>query len=237
MYSHMRKKVLTLLGLIMWVFLSLASAVNSPYPAAEETERIQKSCDVLRKLMSIPEKNIPQALLEKAYAVVVIPGLIKAAYVIGGQHGKGILIVRSDIDVWSNPLFIKLTGGSIGWQIGFQKADIILVFTSPKGIEDILDGEFTLGAGASIVAGPAGRKAEASTDIELEAEIYSYSRSKGLFAGISLQGAVISVDRDANAEFYRTRDLSARNILIRKDIHSPLVVGKLKDMMKKYIRY
>lgn len=237
MHFIMRKHVFVLLWLIMGMSSSLTSAVNTPSQASKEVDRIQRSSDVLQELMEIPEKNIPQALLEKAYAVAVIPGLIKAAYVIGGQHGKGILIVRSDIDDWSNPLFIKLTGGSVGWQIGFQKADIILVFTSPRGIEDILDGEFTLGAGASIVAGPAGRKAEASTNIELESEIYSYSRSKGLFAGISLQGAVISVDREANTDFYRSRDLSARNILILREIQSSPVVGKLKDIMKKYIRY
>lgn len=198
-----------------------------------ETERVEKAIEVIQEIMEIPEEGIPEALLDKAYGIAILPGVIKAAYVVGGQYGKGILMVQEKNE-WGHPSFITITGGSLGWQIGVQKADIILVFKSRQSIDDITQGKFTLGVDASIVAGPVGRSAEASTDIELEAEIYSYSRSKGLFAGISIKGASLQIDYEANAAFYGTRMHGPQDILMEKDIEAPDIVKKLKKTLAKY---
>lgn len=198
-----------------------------------EIERVEEAIEAIKEIMEIPEEGIPEALLGRAYGVAILPGVIKAAYGIGGQYGKGILMVQEKNE-WSNPSFISITGGSIGWQIGVQKADIILVFKSRKSIDNITEGKFTLGVDASIAAGPVGRKAEASTDIELEAEIYSYSQSKGLFAGISIKGASIQIDYEANASFYGSRTYSPEDILTEKDIKAPAVAKKLKKTLAKY---
>jgi lipid-binding SYLF domain-containing protein len=198
-----------------------------------ETERVEKAIEVIQEIMEIPEEGIPEALLDKAYGIAILPGVIKAAYVVGGQYGKGILMVQEKSE-WSHPSFITITGGSLGWQIGVQKADIILVFKSQQSIDDITQGKFTLGVDASIVAGPVGRSAEASTDIELEAEIYSYSRSRGLFAGISIKGASLQIDYESNAAFYGTRMLSPQDLLMKKDIEAPDIVKKLKKTLAKH---
>ena len=218
----------------LMIVLSLVSGkAKADVSEKAEIEKVEKAIEVIREIMAIPEEGIPEALLSETYGIAVLPGVIKAAYGIGGRYGKGILVVQ-DKRKWSNPSFITITGGSIGWQIGVQKADIILVFKSRKSIDNITQGKFTLGVDASIVAGPVGRSAEASTDIELEAEIYSYSRSKGLFAGISIKGASLQIDYEANASFYGTRMYSPQDILMGKDIKAPDIVKKLKKALAKY---
>ncbi len=179
----------------------------------EETERVTIAAEVIRDIVNLPEEGIPEALLKRAYGIAIIPGVIQAAYGVGGQFGKGVLLVRGRDGAWSPPCFIRIYGGSIGWQIGVQKSDILLVFKSAKSIDGIARGKITLGADASVAAGPQGRRAEASTDLEMEAEIYSYSRSRGLFAGISIKGASIQIDKKANRSFYDDRGVSAREIL------------------------
>lgn len=214
--------------------LGLASGkAKGDISAKAEIEKVEKAIEVIEEIMEIPEEGIPEALLSEAYGIAVLPGVIKAAYGIGGRYGKGILMVQ-DKRKWSNPSFITITGGSIGWQIGVQKADIILVFKSRKSIDNITQGKFTLGVDASIVAGPVGRSAEASTDIDLEAEIYSYSKSKGLFAGISIKGASLQIDYEANASFYGTRMYGPQDILMEKDIKAPDIVKKLKETLAQY---
>lgn len=177
-----------------------------------ERARVRKSVDVLEDILEIPEEGIPPALLEEAYGVAVIPGVLKVGLGVGGRHGKGVLSVQGTDDTWSPPLFISLSGGSVGWQIGVQSTDIILVFKNRKSVRAILDGEFTLGADASIAAGPVGRHVGAKTDVEFSAEIYSYSKSRGLFAGIALEGAVLQIDWDANEEFYDNIDITTDDI-------------------------
>ena len=156
--------------------------------ASREEQRVANAADVLDKLLRIPEKSIPPSLLSRAYAVAVIPGVVKAGFVLGARHGKGILVIRQDDDSWSNPAFITLTGGSFGWQAGVESTDIILVFKTRRGVTDIANGKLTLGADASIAAGPVGRHAEIATDLAFQAEVVSYSRSRGLFAGVALEG-------------------------------------------------
>jgi lipid-binding SYLF domain-containing protein len=158
--------------------------------AGERQEtRITHATRVLDELMKMPEQNIPTWLLERAHAVAVIPAVIKVGLGIGGRRGKGVLVVRKDNGQWSNPVFVNLTGGSFGFQVGVQSTDIVLVFTSRQSIEGIVGGKVTLGADASVAAGPVGRQSSAATDVGLTAQVYSYSRAQGLFAGVALDGS------------------------------------------------
>lgn len=165
-------------------------------------ERTRSATTVLKEMSAIPENSIPERLLAEAYAIAVVPDLTKAALVFGGRGGKGLISVRSADGAWSNPNYINVGGGSWGFQAGVQKSDLILVFTSKSGVDSIIKGKFTLGADAAVAAGPVGRNVQASTDENLKAEIYSYSRSKGLFAGVALDGTVIRIDRKANETVY-----------------------------------
>lgn len=171
--------------------------------ALTDTEkRAEDAAAVLKQMMAIPESSIPERLLAEAYAVAVVPRVGEAGFVFGGRYGKGLVSVRGKDGAWSNPNFIRLTGGSFGFQAGVQSSDVILVFTKPDGVDNIVKGKFTLGADASIAAGPVGRSAQASTDEKFEAEIFSYARSKGLFAGVALDGTAITIDRKANTAMY-----------------------------------
>lgn len=180
--------------------------------ATKEEQRVAESADVLDQLLRIPEKSIPPSLLARAYAVAVVPDVVKAGFVVGARRGKGILVVRQDDNTWSNPAFITLTGGSVGWQAGVQSTDVILVFKSRKGVNDIANGKLTLGADASIAAGPVGRQTGIATDIQFESEVVSYSRSRGLFAGVALDGSGLTMDRKANAAFYSSTSMSPERI-------------------------
>jgi lipid-binding SYLF domain-containing protein len=200
-----------------------------------ELEKVNDAIAVIQEMVEIPEEGIPEALLSKAYGIAIIPKVIKAAWVVGGRFGKGVILVRNERGQWGNPCFIRIAGGSVGWQIGVQSADIILVFKRRKSIESITEGKITLGADAGIAAGPVGRRAEISTDIGLEAEIYSYSKSRGLFAGVSLEGSAIQIDEDANAHFYDRDYLSAHDILFGgKRLDVPAVAQKLIGILTDY---
>jgi lipid-binding SYLF domain-containing protein len=227
----------------MKIFLSLVIIFTTtfmflkPIPlesAILETAKVNDAIEVLEGIMAIPERGIPPALLSNSYGIAIIPGLIKVGLIVGGRHGRGIMVVRDKEGKWSNPSFVTLTGGSIGWQIGAQSADIILVFKSQKSIEGIKRGKFTFGVDASIAAGPVGRHIEAETDVELNAEIYSYSRTRGLFAGVSLEGAALQIDNDVNAAFYGRRDIRANDIFGNETIKAPPEVNRLKKVLTKY---
>jgi lipid-binding SYLF domain-containing protein len=197
----------------------LAIALNTATAASKLDRRVDAATEVLEQITRIPEQGIPPNLLRNAHAIAVIPGTIKAGFLIGGTYGKGILVVRQSDGGWSNPSFITMGGGSFGWQVGAQSSDIILVFKTRKGLEDIYRGRMTLGGDANVAAGPVGRSTSASTDARLNAEIYSYARNRGLFAGISLQGNWIGMDNKANYAFYQDGQGSAARIL--KDDHLP----------------
>ncbi len=199
--------------LVLILFYALVFANTSD---AQVVKRVEEATEVLNEIMAIPEKGIPPALLRDAEGIAIIPRVIKVGFVIGGRHGKGIMVVKNDKGEWSYPFFISFTGGSIGWQIGAQSTDIILVFRTKRSVDGIIRGKFTLGADASIAAGPVGRHAEAGTDIELKAEILSYSRSRGIFAGVSLEGSTLQMDYDSNEEFYRRSGISLTEIINRK---------------------
>jgi lipid-binding SYLF domain-containing protein len=185
------------------LLLCLAFLVSGAAAAAErQSARIMTATQVLDELMQMPEQNIPVWLLERAYAVAVVPDVIKVGLGLGGRRGKGLLVVRKDNGEWSNPIFVNLTGGSFGFQVGVQSTDVVLVFTSRQSIEGIVGGKVTLGADASVAAGPIGRASSAATDIGLTAQVYSYSRNSGLFAGVALDGSAITIDHRSNEQFY-----------------------------------
>jgi lipid-binding SYLF domain-containing protein len=185
--------------LIAVLFLFMAQAAQAD---TTPEQRTQKATTVLKEMSAIPENSIPERLLAEAYAIAIVPDLAKAGFVFGGRYGKGLISIRGKDGAWSNPNYIKLTGGSVGFQVGVQSSDLILVFTSAAGVESIIKGKFTLGADAAVAAGPVGRNVQASTDEKFKAEIYSYSRSKGLFAGVSVDGSAITIDHKANETIY-----------------------------------
>ena len=167
-----------------------------------EDHRANEASRVLGDILRIPEQSIPSNLLQEAQAIAVIPNVVKAGFVVGGRRGRGLIAIRSKDGTWSHPSFITLTGGSFGFQAGVQSADVILVFRSSRGVDSIVNGKFTVGADASVAAGPVGRSAQASTDEQLKAEIYSYSRARGLFAGVSLDGTRLGIDNRSNQAVY-----------------------------------
>ncbi|MBA3351592.1 MAG: lipid-binding SYLF domain-containing protein [Blastocatellia bacterium] len=170
----------------------------------DAVKRVNDASKVMTQIMSIKDKSIPRDLLDKAKAVVVFPGAIKGAFIIGGQGGKGIAIRRIGRG-WSAPAFFNMAGGSIGFQIGGSKTDYIMLIMNDKGLKGLLEDKFELGGEGSVAAGPVGRTAAASTNATLDAEILTYSRSKGLFAGVSLKGVSINSDGDLNQAIYQKR--------------------------------
>ncbi|HUA89019.1 MAG TPA: lipid-binding SYLF domain-containing protein [Steroidobacteraceae bacterium] len=199
-----------LLAVLAVAALTGSTAIHAQ---AREEGRLLIASEVLEELRSAPDQGIPDRLLERAYGIAVIPDLTKVAFFAGGRHGRGVLVVRDSKGRFSDPVFISMTGGSFGWQWGVQSTDIVLVFTTPKGVQGISGGKVTLGADASVAAGPVGRNASAATDANFKAEVYSYSRSRGVFAGLALDGTVISIDDDANEEFYKKPDVAASDII------------------------
>ena len=172
----------------------------------KEEQTVEASRAVLTELVAVPLKSIPRSMLANAQGIAIIPNVIKGSFVIGARHGKGVLLIRDEDGQWRAPVFISLTGGNIGWQIGLQSTDLILVFKTRQSVQGILSGKLTIGADAAAAAGPIGRQAAAATDAHLKAEILSYSRSRGLFAGVSIDGSVLQVDRAANAAYYGSPD-------------------------------
>lgn len=214
--------------------LALAAAVALPVHADEAAEkRAENAVRVLKEVMQAPDKAIPKDMLQTAHAVAVIPDVIKAGFVIGGRHGQGLISVKSRDGTWSNPSFVSLTGGSIGFQAGVSSTDVILVFRTQRGVDSIVHGKFTLGADASAAAGPVGRSAQASTDAQLKAEIYSYSRARGLFAGAALDGSAISIDNDANQSVYGD-GVTARRIFDGGVNNVPNSVVDFRDRLEEY---
>jgi lipid-binding SYLF domain-containing protein len=194
----------------------------------KELERLQNCGTVLREIMDIPE-DIPQDLIDKAECVIVYPSVLKAAFIVGGSYGRGAMTCRSGEHFsghWSSPSMMALEGGSVGFQIGGQATDFVLLVMNPRGARSILKSKVKLGADASAAAGPKGRTAEASTDATLRAEVLSYSRARGLFAGVSLEGSTIRPDNDANQRVY-DKDISARDIIFGTGIKTPKAARRM----------
>lgn len=172
--------------------------------AADLDNRLWESKQILLEYMQMPEhERIPSSLLKSAKAVAIFPSMVKAGFVVAGQYGNGVVMVRdAATGKWSAPAFYRMSGGSVGFQIGGQASDAVLVVTNDRGVNSFLENKFTLGVDASVAAGPVGRDAEGKTDWQMESTVYSYSRSRGLFAGVALDGMVVNEDRDANTSYY-----------------------------------
>lgn len=184
------------------LFLFALFLAGQAVAGAEEDQRARNASRVLSEIQNIPEQAIPDKLLDEGRAIIVIPDTIKAGLVLGGRHGRGMMSVKNPDGAWSNPVFISLTGASIGFQAGVQSSDVVLVFRNDRSLDSIVNGKVTLGADAGVAAGPVGRNAAAATDGQLKAEIWSWSRARGLFAGVALDGAVLQIDDKANAAVY-----------------------------------
>src|SRR5262245_19312961 len=189
------------LGPVLMVALVAVTCARTAAGRSEE-QTIRASHEVLQQFLDLQIRQIPESLLAEAHGVAIIPDVIKLGFVVAGQRGHGIVIIRERDGSWRAPLFVTITGGSLGWQVGAQSTDFVLVFKSQKSVDGLLRGKFTLGADAAVAAGPVGRRAGAATDTELKAENYTYSRSRGTFAGVSLEGSALQVDDAANAAYY-----------------------------------
>jgi lipid-binding SYLF domain-containing protein len=197
------------------LIVSVASlAMALPALASDRDDdigRVQKATQVFQEIMRTPDKGIPQDLLEKAKCVAIIPGEEKAAFIFGGNYGKGLATCRT-ASGWSAPMFVAVGGGSVGFQIGASFTDVVLLFMNDHALQSLMSDKFTIGTDATVAAGPVGRQAAAGTDIKLKAEILSYSRSKGVFAGVSVAGAVVQADHSGDKAMYGS-DVTHQEIL------------------------
>ncbi len=210
---------------------ALATAPISAALSTSETKRLEDAATVLRELHAAPDQDVPLDLWEKASCVMVVPSLKKAAFIFGGEYGKGLMSCRNN-GVWSPPVFMRIGKGSWGLQFGAQTVDLVLLVMNDKGVEKLLRNRVSLGAEASIAAGPVGRDARAATDLELRAEILSYSRTQGIFAGINLSGGVIRDDADDNADLYG-KGITARQILLEGRVQLPGIARQFIDALKR----
>lgn len=209
-----RLGVLPVLTLMTLSFLPVSAQ-------SAEVHRVQDAQEVFQTLTTVPEYQVPAALIRQVYGIAIIPGVQRAGFIIGGQHGRGVLVVSGAQGSWSRPLFLTLTGGSVGWQIGIQSADIVLFFRTKDSVDRVLRGKYTIGVDASLSAGSLGREAGAVTDQDMRAEIYSYSRTRGIFAGVALQGAALEVDYDANALYYGKEISKPLDVLAGNGLPNP----------------
>lgn len=200
----------------------------------DEISQSEKAAKVFTEIMNTPDKAVPQDLLDKAECVAVFPDVIKAGFIVGGRGGRGLASCRVG-NTWSAPLYFNMGGGSVGLQIGAQATDFVLLVMNKEGVNSLLKSKFTLGGDASVAAGPVGRETGASTDVRLNAQILSYSRSKGLFAGLELKGVAITVDHDDNRDVYG-ENFSAREILQENKVTAPPAVRAFPDTLARYSR-
>ena len=212
------------------LFILMISSFQVLYAQEKQQEKIDASAKVLADFSKMKE-NIPQELLKVTEGIIIVPKLINAGFVLAGRRGKGIAMVKHSDGTWSNPVFITITGGSVGFQAGIQSVDLVLIFKSAETLENIGKGSFTLGGDVSVTVGPEGRNSSASTDYKMEAEAYSYSRSKGLFAGISISGSAIDVDSKFNQAFYG-KESGAEEIFSSEKIQNTSVT-ELQSILKK----
>jgi len=200
----MTRRTLSVLAIIIGL-ACLVTPLGAQRSVEDEIKRLTDAATVLDEIMGAADKAVPRSVLERAEGIAVFPSLLKGGIGIGGQRGHGMLSVRDKKNGgWSNPAFLTVTGGSIGAQFGFQAIDLVLVINNQRGLEQLIKNQFKIGADAAVAAGPVGRDASAATDLQMRAQILSYSRARGLFAGVTLNGATIRQDRDANERFYGT---------------------------------
>jgi lipid-binding SYLF domain-containing protein len=213
--------------------ISLLGLAGPTFGQLREASVVESASGVLDEIMATPVSEIPQSLMAGAEGVAIVPSVVKVGFIAGVRHGRGVLVIKDQAGAWTPPQFVTLTGGSVGWQIGVQATDVVLVFKTRRSIQGLLNGTLTLGADASVAAGPLGRKAGAATDVGLKAEIYTYAKSRGLFAGVSLDGSVLQIDRTANALYYQSVTASAGGNATEK----PPVPPSATRLMERLARY
>ena len=218
------------------LFVLLAGLVPAPslWAQSQQEATVEEAARVLTEIMAIPANQIPQALLANAQGLAIVPNIVKGGFVVGVRYGKGVVVVRDATGVWRPPTFVTLTGGSLGWQAGIQASDLILVFKTQKSVQGLMNGKFTIGADASAAAGPVGRQAAAATDAQLRAEILSYSRSRGLFAGVALDGTAIQVDGGANQVFYGNTGFTPAGAALSPNAQLPQSAVRLMNTIVQY---
>jgi SH3 domain-containing YSC84-like protein 1 len=202
-------------------------------PLAAETQ-LEKATNVVNEIMGTPDNGIPSELLDRAVCVGIVPSQLKFALGIGGSYGRGVLVCRKGGNgAWGAPSFFTLGAGSVGFQIGGKATDVVFIVMNPSGAKKLVQDSVKLGAEASVAAGPVGRSAEGATDVQMHAQILSYSRTRGLFAGVSLDGAVVKQDHDDNAQLYGRR-ITARDILIKGEVPPPSAAVPLDNALTRY---
>jgi lipid-binding SYLF domain-containing protein len=212
--------------------VSTIAQAQGPTNVEDEVGQSDKAARVFREIMATPDKGIPQDLLESAECVAVFPSVLKAGFIVGGRGGRGVASCRT-AGGWSSPAFFTLGGASVGLQIGAQSTDFVMLFMNKGGLNSLLSDEFTLGGDASAAAGPVGRQAGASTDLKLKAQILSYSRSRGLFAGLELKGVVIKPDKDDMRDVYG-EGVMAKQVLTGGKVTAPIAVRAFPAALGKY---
>jgi SH3 domain-containing YSC84-like protein 1 len=221
---------------VLTCLLVLAISIQSPAgqgSKAEERERAQKAAVAFQEIMSAADQGIPQELLDRAYCVAVFPSVKKGGFIVGGQYGKGLISCRRAQGSWGSPAYFTIGGGSFGLQIGGQAVDLVLLVMNKSGVEGLLQDKFEIGAGAAVSAGPIGRNTHISTDVLLKSQIISYSRSRGLFGGLELKGAVITQDKGANKDIYG-QEISAREIIVDGKVRTPATIRIFPGALRKF---
>jgi lipid-binding SYLF domain-containing protein len=229
-----KRTILSSIAILLLIVFAVADPLKkeSSRENGKEAERALSAANVISELMKTPESNIPEELMERAHAVAVIPNIVKGAFGVGGSFGKGIVARRMADRRWGTPAFIDLSGGSFGFQIGVSVTDLVLVFTREDGLQGLFKDKLELGGEAGATAGPVGREAEVGTNLTFDSPIYSYSRSKGLFAGIALKGAVMTIDDSANHKVYG-EGVTGRDILLEGKVRPAPAVTPFLVALKK----
>src|SRR6059036_66642 len=222
---------------ILLTAILVAASILTPAIANEnkQIKKISAAEEVLRMSATAPDKGIPKELLGRAECIGVFPGLKKAAFVVGGEFGRGVFTCRQEDGAMGAPAFFTIGGGSFGWQFGGEQADLILLIMNPDGVKHLLQDKFALGGEASAVAGPVGRTAQAATDAQMHAEILSWSRSRGVFIGASLEGTVIKPNKDSIKEFYG-KPVTAGDILVAQSVEAPQAAASFMRTATQYSR-
>ena len=220
-----------LIGTTMALLVTLAAAASSD--REDDVKRTEKATQVFREIMNTPDQGIPQELLETAKCIAIIPGDMKFAFIFGGNYGRGLATCRTGHG-WSAPMFVAIDGGSVGYQIGGSSTDIVMLFMNDHALQSLLSDKFKLGADASVAAGPVGRTAAAGTDVKLNAEILSYSRAKGLFAGVALDGAVVQADKSGDQAMYG--DNVNRHEILNGTVAVPASARPLLHEISRYVK-
>jgi lipid-binding SYLF domain-containing protein len=228
-------RTLPALALTLAALVALALPTGAQEgPTSNEASRIRESITVLNEVMSTTDTSIPASITMKAEGIAIFPGTLKGGFIFGGMRGRGILSARSE-EGWSAPSFMTLTGGSIGLQIGGEATDLVLVIMNRRGLEQFVRNQFKFGADAAVAAGPVGRDAQANTDLQMRAEILSYSRARGLFAGVTVNGSTVRADLDANERFYGKRLTAAQLVLDKTSIESSTPVPEWIQTLSRFI--